>query len=135
MIMIKPLPVTVNRQRGARIHLVFQGGCTVMDTSMKHFFSSPDSKIRKRFPAGLVLAAVLFTVLLRTSLGACYAAAAESNRYGWEEAPAPEEYDEVVAIVHTNDVHGFIEHEPYVKGFADQLKAGGKYDLVLTVSG
>lgn len=26
MIMIKPLPVTVNRQRGARIHLVFQGG-------------------------------------------------------------------------------------------------------------
>ena len=44
------------------------------------------------------------------------------------------DYDEVVAIVHTNDVHGHIEVEPYVRGFADQLKASGDYSLVLTVS-
>ena len=106
MIMIKPLPVTVNRQRGARIHLEYQGGCTIMNASMKHSFSSPNSKIWKRFLKSLVLAAVLFTVLLPTSFGACYAAAAESDRYGWEDAPSPEEYDEVVAIVHTNgDIH------------------------------
>ena len=106
-----------------------------MNISVKHSFSFPNSKIWKRFRAGIVLAAVLFTVLPRTFHVACYAAAAESGRYEWEDAPSPEEYDEVIAIVHTNDVHGFIEHEPYVKGFADQLKTGGKYDLVLTVSG
>ena len=44
------------------------------------------------------------------------------------------DYDEVIAIVHTNDVHGHIEVEPYVKGFADALKASGDYSLVLTVS-
>lgn len=44
------------------------------------------------------------------------------------------EYDEVIAIVHTNDVHGHIEVEPYVKGLADQLKASGDYSLVLTIS-
>lgn len=43
-------------------------------------------------------------------------------------------YDEIIAIVHTNDVHGHIEVEPYVKGFADGLKASGDYSLVLTVS-
>ena len=77
-----------------------------MNISVKHSFSFPNSKIWKRFRAGIVLAAVLFTVLLPTSFGACYAAAAESDRYGWEDAPSPEEYDEVVAIVHTNgDIH------------------------------
>ena len=45
------------------------------------------------------------------------------------------DYDEVIAIVHTNDVHGHIEVEPYVKGLADALKASGDYSLVLTVSG
>ena len=95
-----------------------------MNTSVKHSFSFPNSKIWKRLPAGIVLAAVLFTVLPRTFHVACYAAAAQSGRYEWEDAPSPEEYDEVIAIVHTNDVHGFIEHEPYVKGFSDQLKAG-----------
>ena len=45
------------------------------------------------------------------------------------------DYDEVVAFVHTNDTHGFLDSEPYVKGLADQLKASGRYSLVLTVSG
>ena len=44
------------------------------------------------------------------------------------------DYDEVIAIVHTNDVHGHLEVEPYVKGFADELKDSGDYSLVLTVS-
>ena len=42
--------------------------------------------------------------------------------------------DEVIAIIHTNDVHGHIEIEPYVKGLADEMKAADKYSLVLTVS-
>ena len=44
------------------------------------------------------------------------------------------EYDEVVAVVHTNDTHGFIAIEPYVKGYADSLKESGKYSLVLTLN-
>lgn len=44
------------------------------------------------------------------------------------------DYDEIIAVVHTNDVHGHIEVEPYVKSFADELKASGDYSLVLTVS-
>lgn len=44
------------------------------------------------------------------------------------------DYDEVVAIVHTNDIHGYIDIEPYVKGYADSLKESGDYSLVLTVS-
>ena len=44
------------------------------------------------------------------------------------------DYDEVIAVVHTNDVHGHLEVEPYVKGLADELKASGDYSLVLTVS-
>ena len=44
------------------------------------------------------------------------------------------ENSEVIAIIHTNDVHGAIEVEPYVKGLADEMKASGKYSLVLTVS-
>lgn len=44
------------------------------------------------------------------------------------------DYDEVIAIVHTNDVHGHIEVEPYVKGYADSLRESGDYSLVLTVS-
>lgn len=44
------------------------------------------------------------------------------------------EYDEIVAIVHTNDTHGHIQNEPYVKGLADHLKATGEYSLVLTVN-
>lgn len=44
------------------------------------------------------------------------------------------DYDEVVAFVHTNDVHGNIDIEPYVKGYADSLEESGDYSLVLTVS-
>ena len=44
------------------------------------------------------------------------------------------DYDEIIAVVHTNDVHGHIEVEPYVKGFADSLRDSGEYSLVLTVS-
>lgn len=44
------------------------------------------------------------------------------------------DYDEVVALVHTNDVHGYIDIEPYVKGYADALEASGDYSLVLTIS-
>ena len=45
------------------------------------------------------------------------------------------DYDEVAAIIHTNDVHGHLDVEPYVKGLADEMKASGDYSLVLTVSG
>lgn len=44
------------------------------------------------------------------------------------------DYDEVVAIVHTNDVHGYLDVEPYVKGFKTQLEESGKYSLVLAVN-
>lgn len=44
------------------------------------------------------------------------------------------DYDEVIAIVHTNDTHGFLETEPYVKGLATQLEQSGDYSLVLTVN-
>lgn len=44
------------------------------------------------------------------------------------------DYDEVVAIVHTNDVHGYIDVEPYVKGLKTQLEASGDYSLVLAVN-
>ncbi len=51
------------------------------------------------------------------------------------DGQSPEkEYDEAIAVIHTNDVHGHIEVEPYVKGLADQMKASGDYSLVLTVS-
>lgn len=45
------------------------------------------------------------------------------------------DYDEVVAIVHTNDTHGYLESEPYVKGLKTQLEQSGLYSLVLAVSG
>ena len=44
------------------------------------------------------------------------------------------DYDEVVAIIHTNDVHGYIDVEPYVKGLKTQLQESGEYSLVLAVS-
>lgn len=53
-----------------------------------------------------------------------------------EEPSVPEEapYDEVLSIVHTNDVHGFIELEPYVKAVADELKAQYGNENVITIS-
>ena len=45
------------------------------------------------------------------------------------------DYDEVAAIVHTNDTHGFLALEPYVKGLKTQLEQSGNYSLVLAVNG
>lgn len=39
---------------------------------------------------------------------------------------------EAIIFVHTNDVHGHVDVEPYVKAIADQLKAAGNF--VLTIS-
>ena len=50
-----------------------------------------------------------------------------------KEADAPF-YDEVFVIVHTNDVHGFIDVEPYVKAVADDMKARYGEGNVITVS-
>ena len=44
------------------------------------------------------------------------------------------DYDEVFAVVHTNDVHGFIDVEPYVKAVADSLKEEYGQENVITVS-
>lgn len=44
------------------------------------------------------------------------------------------DYDEIVAVVHTNDVHGYLDAEPYVKGLKTQLEDSGKYSLVIVVS-
>lgn len=52
-----------------------------------------------------------------------------------DSAAEPEpDYDEVLAIVHTNDVHGFIDIEPYVKAVADSCKAQYGEQNVITVS-
>lgn len=44
------------------------------------------------------------------------------------------DYDEIVAIVHTNDTHGFLSSEPYVRGLKTQLEQSGLYSLVLAVN-
>ena len=74
----------------------------------------------KKFGAAFLSASVALTL----TSGLSYTAFADTSA----------DYDEVVAIVHTNDVHGHISVEPYVKGLADSLKASGDYSLVLTVS-
>ncbi len=43
-------------------------------------------------------------------------------------------YDEVVAIVHTNDEHGELDIYALVKAYADELKASGNYSLVVTAN-
>ena len=50
------------------------------------------------------------------------------------EAETPQDDDEVFVIVHTNDVHGFIDVEPYVKAVADGMKSEYGNGNVLTVS-
>lgn len=50
-----------------------------------------------------------------------------------EEATASD-CDEVFVIVHTNDVHGYIEVEPYVKAVADEMRAEYGNSNVITVS-
>jgi 2',3'-cyclic-nucleotide 2'-phosphodiesterase (5'-nucleotidase family) len=47
------------------------------------------------------------------------------------QAPNGAEYDHKISIVHTNDQHGIVDGEQYVKGLADTKKAAGEY--VLTV--
>lgn len=43
-------------------------------------------------------------------------------------------YDEVVAIIHTNDTHGVLDAEASVKGLKNQLTDSDKYSLVLAVN-
>ena len=50
------------------------------------------------------------------------------------ESAKASDYDEVFVIVHTNDVHGFIDVEPYVKAVADDMKAAYGDRNVITVS-
>jgi 2',3'-cyclic-nucleotide 2'-phosphodiesterase (5'-nucleotidase family) len=48
------------------------------------------------------------------------------------QSPNGVEYDQKISIVHTNDQHGIIDGEQYVKGLADAKKAAGEY--VMTVN-
>ena len=48
------------------------------------------------------------------------------------QVPNDIEYDQKISIVHTNDQHGIVDGEQYVKGLADKIKATGEY--VLTVN-
>ena len=50
------------------------------------------------------------------------------------EAEDQHDDDEVFVIVHTNDVHGFIDVEPYVKAVADEMKSEYGNRSVITVS-
>lgn len=68
--------------------------------------------------------AALLTLGLLLTMTACPALSAE----------APHDYDEVFVVVHTNDVHGFIDVEPYVKAVADEMKAEYGNGNVITVS-
>ena len=70
------------------------------------------------FPAALL---ALFLFLTMTACPALSEAAAS-------------DHDEVFVIVHTNDVHGFIDVEPYVKAVADDMKAEYGEGNVITVS-
>ena len=69
--------------------------------------------------------AALLALLLSLAIGACPALS---------EAAETPDYDEVFVIVHTNDVHGFIDVEPYVKAVADDMKAAYGDRNVITVS-
>ncbi len=48
-------------------------------------------------------------------------------------APPSGSYDQKATIVHTNDVHSYVEIYPYVKGYVDSLKAAG--ENVVLISG
>ena len=60
--------------------------------------------------------ALLITLCLVIGLASVQVQASENQE------PAAD-YDEVLVVVHTNDVHGFINIEPYVKSVADSMKA------------
>jgi 5'-nucleotidase / UDP-sugar diphosphatase len=47
------------------------------------------------------------------------------------QAPNGAEYDQKISIIHTNDQHGIVDGEQYVKGLADAKKAAGDYVLTL----
>lgn len=36
------------------------------------------------------------------------------------------DYDQKITIIHTNDVHSYVDVEPYVKGYANKLEAAGE---------
>lgn len=55
-------------------------------------------------------------------------------RTALSESSAEPDFDEVFVIVHTNDVHGFINVEPYVKAVADDMKSQYGEKNVITVS-
>ena len=71
------------------------------------------------------LLAALLSLLLLFAMTACPALS---------EAADKPVYDEVFVIVHTNDVHGFIDVEPYVKAVADDMKSEYGNGNVITVS-
>ena len=71
------------------------------------------------------LLAALLALFLSLTMSACPALS---------EATAAPDYDEVFVIVHTNDVHGFIDVEPYVKAVADDMKTEYGNRNVITVS-
>ena len=71
------------------------------------------------------LLAALLSLFLFLTMNACPALS---------EAAVGSDYDEVFVIVHTNDVHGFIDVEPYVKAVADNMKEEYGDGNVITVS-
>ena len=73
----------------------------------------------------LRLPALLLALCLAFGLAGIPAAAAAD--------PEPD-CDEVFVVVHTNDVHGYIDVEPYVKAVADDMKAQYGEKNVITVS-
>lgn len=48
------------------------------------------------------------------------------------QAPNGSEYDQKISIIHTNDQHGKVDGEQYVKGLSDERRSAGEY--VLTMS-
>ena len=71
------------------------------------------------------LLATLLALLLLFAITACPALSEVADK---------SDYDEVFVIVHTNDVHGFINIEPYVKAVSDDMKAEYGSGNVITVS-
>ena len=76
--------------------------------------------IRNRFPA------ILLALCLFLTMTACRASS--------EPEEEQNDYDEVFVIVHTNDVHGFIDVEPYVKAVADDMRSQYGNGNVMTLS-
>ena len=108
----------------------------------------------KKLVSLLVTAAMLLGVFTGCGTPAASSAPAEPSVVQSEAAAAPEptaapeepsaaeasarepevDCDEVFVVVHTNDVHGFIDIEPYVKAVADSYKEQYGEQNVVTVS-